>query len=400
MFRPRHCSPNRKDESALDDNKVIIIGGGIGGLTATVALQQRDIPVVLHEKQPELRELGTGVGIQRVARQAIEMLGLDEAMRSIEGERYEALRHVSYKDGRTLAMIPWHRAVAAVHRGDLLEILKKALPDESIIHCGSECVGFEQDPAGVTARFTDGREDRGIALIGADGLHSVIRTQIVGDGKPRYWGWTVWRGMPEYTHPSLAPDMAEQVWGPATVFGMYPVRSRLFWYAGAMRPEGSGDPPSGRKRDLQSIFGDWPKAIPEVIDSTPEEIIDRQDVYDRDPLSRWSDRRVTLLGDAAHPTMPSLGQGAGMAIEDGAVVARELASANVAENGGGVEAALKRYEEVRIPRTAGIVKRSRKMSKLNSLKRGPLVTLRETVQSSLPQSFWQRLWEHEGTYQL
>ena len=383
----------------LDDDKVIIIGGGIGGLTAAVALQQRDIPVAVHEKQPQIRELGTGVGIQRVARQAISMVGLEEPLRSIEGERYEALRHVSYKNGRTLAMIPWHRAVAAVHRGELLEILKGALADESVVHCASECVGFEQDPGGVTARFADGREDRGIALIGADGLHSVIRNQVVGDGKPRYGGWTVWRGMPEYTHPSLAPDMAEQIWGPATVFGMYPVRSRLFWYAGAMRPEGSGDSPGGRQRDLLSIFGDWPEAVPEVIESTPEEIIDRQDVYDRDPVSRWSDQRVTLLGDAAHPTMPSLGQGAGMAIEDGVVVARELAPA-VSQTGGGVEAALKRYEEVRIARTAGIVNRSRKMSRLNSLKRGPLVTVRETVQSSLPQRFWQRLWEHEGTYQL
>ncbi len=383
----------------LDDDKVIIIGGGIGGLTAAVALQQRDIPVAVHEKQPQIRELGTGVGIQRVARQAISMVGLEEPLRSIEGERYEALRHVSYKDARTLAMIPWHRAVAAVHRGELLEILKGALADESVVHCASECVGFEQDPGGVTARFADGREDRGIALIGADGLHSVIRNQVVGDGKPRYGGWTVWRGMPEYTHPSLAPDMAEQIWGPATVFGMYPVRSRLFWYAGAMRPEGSGDSPAGRQRDLLSIFGDWPEAVPEVIESTPEEIIDRQDVYDRDPVSRWSDQRVTLLGDAAHPTMPSLGQGAGMAIEDGVVVARELAPA-VSQTGGGVEGALKRYEEVRIARTAGIVSRSRKMSRLNSLKRGPLVTVRETVQSSLPQRFWQRLWEHEGTYQL
>jgi 2-polyprenyl-6-methoxyphenol hydroxylase-like FAD-dependent oxidoreductase len=385
----------------LDDNKVIIIGGGIGGLTAAVGLQQQRIPVAIHERQPELRELGTGVGIQRVARQAVAMLGLEDALRSIESDRYDVLRHASYKDGRTLAMIPWHRAVAAVHRGELLEILKRALGgDLSAVRCASECVGFEQDSDGVTARFADGHEDRGIALIGADGLRSVIRTQIVNDGKPRYWGWTVWRGMPEYTHPSLAPEVALQIWGPATVFGMYPVRSRLFWYAGGMRPEGFGDPPVGRKRDLLDIFGGWPEGVPEVIGATPEEIIDRQDVYDRDPVSRWSDRRVTLLGDAAHPTMPSLGQGAGMAIEDGAVIGRELAAANALDADGAVEAALKRYEEVRISRTAGIVKRSRRMSRLNSLKRAPAVALREKVQSSLPQSFWQRLWEHEGTYQL
>ena len=115
-------------------------------------------------------------------------------------------------------------------------------------------------------------------------------------------------------------------------------------------------------------------------------------------MSRWSDRRVTLLGDAAHPTMPSLGQGAGMAIEDGAVVARELAPATVEETGG-AEGALKRYEEMRIPRTAGIVKRSRKMSRLNSLKLGPLVTVRETVQSSAAELLAAPLGAR-GTYQL
>ena len=121
---------------------------------------------------------------------------------------------------------------------------------------------------------------------------------------------------------------------------MYPVRSRLFWYAGAMRPEGLGDPPVGRKRDLLDIFDGWPEGVPEVIGATPEEIIDRQDVYDRDPVDHWSDRRVTLLGDAAHPTMPSLGQGAGMAIEDGAVIGRELSAADALDADGAVEGAL------------------------------------------------------------
>ena len=131
----------------MGDDKVIIIGGGIGGLSAAVALQRANIPVVVHEKQPEIRELGTGVGIQRVARQGIAMIGLEEPLSSIESERYEALRHVSYKNGRTLAMIPWHRAVAAVHRGELLEMLKGALTDQSSVRCASECVGFEQDQA-------------------------------------------------------------------------------------------------------------------------------------------------------------------------------------------------------------------------------------------------------------
>lgn len=381
----------------MSDNKVIIIGGGIGGLTAAIALRNHEIPVVVHEKQPELRELGTGVGIQRVARQGLAMLGLKEQMSAIEGERYEALHHLSYRDGRTLARIPWHREVAAVHRGDLLEMLKRALGEESVV-LASECVDFEQDSDGVTARFANGSEDRGAVLVGADGLHSVIRKRLIGDGL-RYSGWHVWRGMPEYTHPTIALDKAVQIWGPGTVVGMYPVGPRLFWYAAAMRGETQGDPPEGRREDLLRVFAGWPEATPEVIAATPEKIIDRQPIYDRKPVERWNQGRVTLLGDAAHPTTPSLGQGAGMAIEDGAVIGRELASAGDLA-GAGAEAGLKRYEELRIPRTTGIVNRSKNMSRLNSLKLPAVVRLREAVQSSLPKAFWQRLWEHEGTYQL
>lgn len=381
----------------MSDNKVMIIGGGIGGLTAAIALRRSDVEVVVHEKQPKLRELGTGVGIQRVARQAIAMLGLKEKMSEIEGERYAALRHVSCRDGRTLALIPWHREVAAVHRGDLLEMLAGALGDDGVVRCASECIGFEQDGTGVTARFADGSEDRGAVLIGADGVHSVIRKRLIDDDL-RYSGWHVWRGMPEYTHPTLPDDMAVQIWGPGTVFGQYPVGPRLFWYAAALRGERQGDPPDGRREDLLRVFSGWPEATPEVVAATPAEIIDRQSIYDRKPVERWSQGRVTLLGDAAHPTTPSLGQGAGMAIEDGAVIGREVGTAG--DLAAGAESALKRYEELRIPRTTGIVNRSKNVSRLNSLKRAPVVRLREAVQSSLPQRFWQWLWEHEGTYQL
>src|ERR1700691_3883215 len=225
-----------------DSDRVLVIGGGIGGLTAAAALRAGGVPVEVFECQPELRELGTGVGIQRVAAQALSLLGQRDALRGISGPGFQALRLLSWRDGRTLAAVPWHGEVVAVHRGELLELLARAVGDLGIVHCGMECVGFRQDGAGVTALFADGHEERGAALVAADGLHSAIRAKIIDDGGPRYSGATVWRALPEYTHKSLGLDFAQQVYGPASIFGMFPVDKRLFWWGSQIRPEGARDP--------------------------------------------------------------------------------------------------------------------------------------------------------------
>ena len=383
-----------------DSNRVLVIGGGIGGLTAAAALKAGGVPVEVFERQPELRELGTGVGIQRVATQALSMLGLRDELRRISGPGFGALRLLSWRDGHTLAAVPWHGEVVAVHRGELLEILARAIGDLGIVHCAMECVGFRQDPAGVTALFSDGHEERGAALVAADGLESVVRAKLIGDGRPRYSGATVWRALPEYEHRSLGRNFAQQVYGPASIFGMFPVDQRLFWWGSQIRPEGAVDPPIGRKQDLLNTFEGWPAEVQQVIEATPEEQLFRQDLYDRKPLKRWHNGRVTLLGDAAHPTTPTLGQGAGMAIEDGVVLGRELAAAGSLSAPGAMQAALDSYERKRIPRTSQIVNRSAMLAKLSHVKNPVGLFMRERVLSAMPQKFWQLLWEQERTYQI
>ncbi len=383
-----------------DSERVLVIGGGIGGLTAAAALKAGGVPVEVFERQPELRELGTGVGIQRVAAQALSMLGLHDELRGISGPGFQALRLLSWRDGRTLAAVPWHGEVVAVHRGELLEILARAVGEEGIVHCGMECVGFRQDASSVTALFADGHEERGAALVAADGLESAIRAKLIGDGRPRYSGATVWRALPEYEHRSLGLDFAQQVYGPASIFGMFPVDERLFWWGSQIRPEGAIDPPIGRKQDLLNTFAGWPAEVQRVIEATPEEQLFRQDLYDRKPLERWRNGRVTLLGDAAHPTTPTLGQGAGMAIEDGVVLGRELAAVGSLSSPGAIQAALDSYERKRIPRTSQIVDRSAKLAKLSHVKHPVGLFMRERVLSAMPQRFWQLLWEQERTYQI
>jgi 2-polyprenyl-6-methoxyphenol hydroxylase-like FAD-dependent oxidoreductase len=380
---------------------VIVIGGGIGGLSATAALRAKGVPVEVFERQPELRELGTGVGIQRVAAQALAILGLRDALRAMSGPGFEALRLVSWKDGRTLTEIPWHREVVAVHRGELLDILVKAVGDLGIVHCGMECVGYRQDKTGVSALFADGHEERGAVLIAADGLHSRIRPKVViGDDRLRYSGATVWRSLTEFTHKSLGLTFAQQIMGPQSIFGMFPVDHRLFWWGSEVRPVGAVDPPAGRKQDLLDTFAGWPQQVPELIETAPEEEIYHQDVFDRKPVESWHDGRVMLLGDAAHPTQPTLGQGAGMAIEDGVVLAHELSAVSSLSAPEAVQAAFDSYERKRIPRTTLIVTRSARLGKLSHAKHPVALFAREHALSAMPKKLWQVLWEHERTYQI
>jgi 2-polyprenyl-6-methoxyphenol hydroxylase-like FAD-dependent oxidoreductase len=383
----------------MNDNKVLVIGGGIGGLCTAIGLSQNGVPAEVFERMPEVKEIGTGTGIQRVAQEGLRMLGLSDAVEAIGGTPFQAQLLVSRR-GRTMATIPRRGEAFVVHRGELMEVFKRELGDASIVHTNRECVGYEQDGTGVTARFADGQEERGIALIAADGVRSVVRQQMIGDGPPRYSGQTAWRGMFKYTHPTLPNDVSEQVWGPAALFGLFPAKDRLFWWASAVRPEGEGDPPGGRKRDLLDTYEGFPESIPDVIQATPDEQIFRGDLYHRFPAKSWTQGRVTLLGDAAHPTMPAFGQGAGMAIEDAAVLARELSPVAESNNGQAITAALTSYEEKRIPRTAAIVNRARRMARLCAWKNPPAMVVREAFISAVPQGVWLRTYEHEHAFEL
>jgi 2-polyprenyl-6-methoxyphenol hydroxylase-like FAD-dependent oxidoreductase len=165
-------------------------------------------------------------------------------------------------------------------------------------------------------------------------------------------------------------------------------------------PEGAVDSPAGRKHDAAQTYSGWPESIPEVIEATPDDQIYRGDLYHRLPVKSWSKGRVTLLGDAAHPTMPAFGQGAGMAMEDSAVLARELGSVSDLGDSAVIAAALSRYEKPRITRTSGIVNQARIMAKMCTWKNPLAMTARAALISSLPNRLWERTYESEHSYRL
>lgn len=345
--------------------KFLIIGGGIGGLCVAIALRKAGFQAAVFEQAPELKEIGAGLTLWSNAIRALDKLGIGHAVRALRPE----LRHAALRDasGRVLMELPadaYDRAFGApnvpLHRADLQSILLSALPADAV-HLGARCDGFTEDPAGVTARFADGGTHRGDLLVGADGLRSVVRRQIFGPEPLRYAGYTAWRGVCRFPHddPRL---VAGETWGRGRRFGIVPLGGgRIYWFAAADAPEGESDGPAGAKSRLLSLFGDWHEPIRELLDATDNAGINRRDLYDRKPRLRWSSPggRVTLLGDAAHPTTPNLGQGACQAIEDAVVLADCLAHSK-----GDVPDALRAYESRRAPHTARVVFTSRRIGRI------------------------------------
>ena len=361
--------------------KVIIIGGGIGGVTAAVALQQAGFDVTVFERAEKLREVGSGLPLWTNALRALRKIGLSEAFErlgaSVTAGSVSTWRGDILADLRTEELLKRLGTInMVVHRAELLELLLETLGKDRV-HLGATCVGFTQDATGVCARFADGREARGDVLIGADGLHSVIRAQLFGATKPKYAGYTCWRGVAHITRTGLET----WAWGKGNQFGITPMsKGRAYWFAQRYAIEGAKDKVVGRKREVLEMFQDWHDPIPAVIQATAETDILRNDIYESVPLRHWSSGRVTLLGDAAHTMTPNLGQGACQAIED----AVELAACLKAETG--IVATLKLYEERRITRTKRITLLARLIGKVVQWENPMACRIRNAIMKSIPVS--------------
>ena len=356
--------------------KAIVAGGGIGGLTAALCLRERGIAVEVHEQSPAIRELGVGINTLPQAIEELARLGLLDALdaAAIRTSELLYLNRFGQEVWREARGTAAGHAVPqfSIHRGRLLQVIyegAKAKLGADAIRTGSRLVDFEQDAAGVTARFADSSgavvaEARGDVLIGADGIHSVVRARLAPDeGPPRWNGLMLWRGVRDWP---VYLDGASMIvaGGLESKVVVYPIAagdtegSRLTNWAviGRMgepgahppRPESWSRP--GRWEDLGPRIESFALGLVDaggLMRATPE--FWEYPMCDRDPLERWTDRRVTLLGDAAHPMYPVGSNGASQAILD----ARALADA-LAQNADPAEALLA-YEAARRPATTTIV---------------------------------------------
>ena len=379
--------------------RAVVAGGGIGGLTAAVTLRRAGVEAVVFEKAGELREIGAGISLWANAMKALQELGLYEAVLAI-GKPLRPKGELRSPNGEVVYEIPaaemeerFGGVTAVVHRTDLQKTLHAALGEEAI-RLGAEVTGFEQDKGGVVARFSGGREERCELLIGADGLHSVVREHLLDDGPPLYAGYVAWRGVAELGDEPSPDGGAFETWGGGERFGLVNLgRRRVYWYATKNAPKGeeNAGPRSERKEELLARFGGWHEPIPTIIGVTEDSGIHRDGVYHPEPAQRWGEGRITLLGDAAHPMTPDLGQGACQAIEDAVVLARSL------DEEGDIEAALRLYEERRADRVAYVVRQSRRLGRIGQLENPLLRRLRDATLRAIPKrvQLSSQLWQME-----
>ncbi len=346
--------------------RVTIIGAGIGGLAAAVALRRVGIEALVIERATSIREVGAGLSLWSNAVNALRELDLEAAViASASRIERSATRTPA---GRLIAeheFGPFIRAAGApcicIHRVALQKILFEALPPSSVV-AGQRCVGFDDS----TARLESGERIESDVLVGADGISSVVREQLHGPKAPRYAGYTAWRGI---RRDDGAPGgtSALLIVGAGSQFGLWPCgEGKPYWFLTKNSPPGTHQ----TKAEVLALCRDWPPEVAEVIDGTPEDAILQNDIVDRPPLRHWGLGSVTLLGDAAHASTPNLGQGACQALEDAVVLAHCLSKTSPPE------AALREYERMRIPRTAAVVRDSWQTGKALQLDSRALESLR------------------------
>jgi 2-polyprenyl-6-methoxyphenol hydroxylase-like FAD-dependent oxidoreductase len=264
--------------------------------------------------------------------------------------------------------------IMAASRPALLSAIAAQVPDGAL-RLGAECTDVSASPQ-AAAHLSTGEQERGALLVGADGSGSVVRART-GGARLRYAGYTEWRGIARL--PGMTPAVQVQSYGPGLVFGTVPLATEeVGWFARWAIPAGGRDAPGSAKVKLLELFGDWHEPIPQVIGACEDEQIARADISDLPNHRNWGTGPITLLGDAAHATQPTLGLGAALALEDAVVLAR-----CVAANGPTPEA-LREYERRRIARTARVVASSASQAAMNRWRRPAACRLRDAMLRSLP----------------
>jgi salicylate hydroxylase len=340
----------------MGELRVAVVGAGIGGLSVATALSRRGVAVKVYEQARQLGEVGAGVAVGSNSLRLLERLGLEAPLRAY-GPRWTQWRF-SATDGRMLAEQDMNGRVLGMYRPDLIAMLADGLPSGSVT-TGRRCVGFQQDGRRATLEFADGERVEADLVVAADGIHSALQRYVVEPTDPVFSGAVAYRGViaaklvPEY------PDTVASMWlGGGKHFLAFTLRGgQMINFVGfvpsdaEMRESWSapGDPAI-----LAQEFAGWDPLVQRIIGHVDTTF--RWGLYDREPLSRWGNDRLVLLGDAAHPMLPHMGQGANQSVEDAVALASVLDGVRQAD----LPEAVRQYESLRLERASQVQSKTRK----------------------------------------
>lgn len=350
--------------------RIAIVGGGIGGLTAARALLRRGLEVHVYESSPELKEIGAGVALGPNAMKALRSLDLEVPVRAIGYQaQFQRLRtwkgRMISKTDATVAAERFGANGCTIHRADLLDVLARSIP-AGIVSLSARCEAVTTGESGAAARFTDGTEIEADVIIGADGIHSAVRTSLFGPDAPQFTGKICYRSVIGVAAlPAKRIEPYEGLWlGPHGTLVVYGVRrgeliNVVAHYDDATYKHESWIAECDRE-EILTRYRRWHSSLRELF--AAGDLWYKWALYDRDPIPAWTKGRTSILGDAAHPMLPYLGQGAGQAIEDGCVLAAALDKLGDDPIG-----ALELYERSRRPRASRVVLTSRGRGEDNHL---------------------------------
>lgn len=342
--------------------KAIVIGAGIGGLTAGIALRQAGYEVEIYDRVRDLRPIGAGISLWSNGVKVLNRLGLGEKIAEIGGQmnRME-YRHLSGNLLNEISLAPLIASVGQrpypVARRDLQNMLLESF--ESLgnkVTLGAKCIEVVESDRDVTAKFEDGSTATGDVLVAADGVHSILREYILKERvSPQYGGYVNWNGLVPISEDLAPADMWAIYVGEHKRASMMPVAGdRFYFFFDVPLPKGTTSDRANYQTELKAYFQGWAEPIQLLIDRLDPATIARVEIHDVGPISKMVQGRVALLGDAAHATCPDLGQGGCQAMEDGLVLTNYLVSTNLS-----VVDALNRYETERKTRTTEIVNKAR-----------------------------------------
>ncbi|NLU73494.1 NAD(P)-binding protein [Streptomyces sp. HNM0575] len=364
-----------------DGPRALVIGGGIGGLTAAVALHREGWQVTVLERAPAIEAVGAGLGLTPNSLRALDVIGLGDTVRSMRA--WQAEGGLRTPSGRWLCRTSQDAAAARfggpfvlLHRATLVSMLRSRLPEGALVTGADAAIA---DPGGADrpAVVRHGElEHEAELVVAADGVHSAARSALFpGAPAPRYAGFTAWRLVVPAPDVAYAPH---ETWGRGVLWGTQPLHDgRVYAYAAAAAPEGERAP-DDEHAELRRRFGAWHDPVPAILDAAGPDDVLRNDVFEAAvPLPALHRGRVAVLGDAAHAMPPTLGQGGNQAVEDAIVLAHHAAP------GADVPEALAAYTRDRLPRTSEVVRRAVRVGRLVTLTSAPVCALRDAAMAAM-----------------